>query len=168
MRVGELLKEERERQDISIAEVAAVTRIRQSFLLALEEGDYQSLPAIAHAKGFAISYAQYLGLEGNPIAARLGEEMSEVLETDRGAFDHAQATDRSSTDTHEVPWKMVWILLTVVVLVGAVAWGLTTFVFTESPFSPKPPLVTTTTDTNEESDDGEGQSGDGATPDDTQ
>lgn len=60
---GQFLKNIREERGISLEEVFTYTRIRVSFLKALEEDDYEALPSIAHARGFLRSYAGYLNVD---------------------------------------------------------------------------------------------------------
>ena len=43
-RVGDELRAQREKKSITLDQAAADTRIREKFLKALEDGDYQSLP----------------------------------------------------------------------------------------------------------------------------
>jgi cytoskeletal protein RodZ len=142
-RVGELLQAERERQGASLKDISHETRIRAVFLQALEEGEHSRFPSVCHAKGFAISYAQSLGLDGNAIAKQLQDEMTGTEDVGRGAFDQAEEIDRKSTDIHEIPWKIVLILVAGILVVGAVVWGLTTFVFGDSTKTPSAPLRTT-------------------------
>jgi len=161
--VGRILAQQRAKRGVSLSEVSGKTRIREAFLLALEEGDFAALPSVGHSKGFVVSYAQYLGLEGDVLAKRLAEEMKGDAPKGRGAFDRAKSTDRKSTDTHEIPWKVVWILLMFILMAGLVAWGLTAFVFNDSTPTPKPPLKTISTPEADEESDGkpdqeEGQS----------
>jgi cytoskeletal protein RodZ len=141
-RVGELLQEERTRQGASLVDISRETRIRTLFLQALEEGEHSRFPSVCHAKGFAISYAQALGLDGNAIARQLQNEMTNNQDKGRGAFDKASETDKKSTDTHEIPWKVVGVLVVGILLVGAIVWGLTTFVLGESSNTPSAPLQT--------------------------
>lgn len=60
---GQILKENRERKEISLDDVARETKIRKPYLIALEKDDFQSLPSTATIKGFIRNYAQFLGLE---------------------------------------------------------------------------------------------------------
>lgn len=62
--LGRLLCEAREAKKLSLADVESVTRIRQKYLEALENGDYASLPGGAVARGLLRIYAAYLGLDG--------------------------------------------------------------------------------------------------------
>ena len=61
-KLGDQLRGQRERKDITLGQAAADTRIREKFLKALEDGDYQSLPGAVYTKGFLRNYAEYLDL----------------------------------------------------------------------------------------------------------
>lgn len=74
--LGERLRSARESQGVSLAQVAAETRILQRYLVALEDGDYLHLPGEVYARGFVRNYAHYLGL---PV-----EELIELYRTERG------------------------------------------------------------------------------------
>src|SRR4029077_12349983 len=71
--VGAYLREIRERQGISIDEIARSTRVLHHYLEALESDDLASLPAPVFAKGFIRAYCQALGVaphEGSPLYAQ--------------------------------------------------------------------------------------------------
>ncbi len=61
--LGRRLAEARTSKGLSLADVESVTRIRQKWLEALENGDYSRLPRGAVARGFLRTYAAYLGLD---------------------------------------------------------------------------------------------------------
>jgi transcriptional regulator with XRE-family HTH domain len=61
--LGDMLRQAREAQALSIEEVESQTRIRAKFIEALESGDFGLLPSTAHAKGFLRNYAQFLQLD---------------------------------------------------------------------------------------------------------
>lgn len=65
--LGEVLREARRRKGISLAQAERETRIREKYLAALEEEDYESLPGNVYAKGYLRSYAQYLGLDPDKV-----------------------------------------------------------------------------------------------------
>ena len=58
--VGEILRREREKQGLSIADVAGETSIRDVYLEAIEKGDYDALPGDVYAKGFIRNYSKFL------------------------------------------------------------------------------------------------------------
>ncbi|MBN1120187.1 MAG: DUF4115 domain-containing protein [Anaerolineae bacterium] len=80
--LGEMLRQAREAQALSIEEVESRTRIRAKFIEALESGDFGLLPSTAHAKGFLRNYAQFLQLDVEPII----EQFSELTGTGTKAF----------------------------------------------------------------------------------
>lgn len=61
--LGNLLKKVREDQGKTLASVKNDTRIQEAFLIAIEAGDYKSLPSYLHAYGFVKKYAESLGLD---------------------------------------------------------------------------------------------------------
>jgi transcriptional regulator with XRE-family HTH domain len=75
--LGETLREAREENGASIEDAAAATRIMQTQLRAIENNDYSGIPAPMYAKGFLKLYAQFLGLEPEPILERFQEEYSD-------------------------------------------------------------------------------------------
>ncbi len=81
--LGNLLRETREKQGLSLEQVEADTRIRHRFLAALESGDYAALPGQVYVKGFLKTYAAYLGLDAEQVvglyAATVGAEEAEPL-----------------------------------------------------------------------------------------
>jgi cytoskeletal protein RodZ len=64
---GDLLRHAREAKGATLETVAAATRISPRHLEALERSDHGSLPAAPFAKGYIRAYAQYLGIDPEPI-----------------------------------------------------------------------------------------------------
>ena len=65
---GALLKKAREEQGLSLQDVSDYLNIRKGLLTAIEEGDYDELPATAYTLGFMKSYALYVGLDPQQVA----------------------------------------------------------------------------------------------------
>jgi cytoskeleton protein RodZ len=65
--IGDTLREERRRQNRSLADAASSTRIREVYLAALEEEQFAALGGDVYVKGFLRSYAKYLGLDPEPL-----------------------------------------------------------------------------------------------------
>jgi cytoskeleton protein RodZ len=72
--IGQRLREARQARSLSLEEAAQTTRIRVRYLAAMEEGDYESLPSAAQARGFLRAYAGYLGLDPQPLLEDLSLE----------------------------------------------------------------------------------------------
>jgi cytoskeleton protein RodZ len=62
--IGNSLREARLRQGLEFPEIEQSTKIRGKYLRALEEEQFDVLPAQTYVKGFLRSYADYLGLDG--------------------------------------------------------------------------------------------------------
>ena len=73
-KVGLLLKEMRNKQGKTFAEISQDLCIRRSYLEAIENSDYNNIPEYPYGIGFIRSYADYLGLDGNNIVKMYKEE----------------------------------------------------------------------------------------------
>ena len=60
---GHILRLARLAQRLTLAQVAAATRIRTAYLEAIEDDDYGLLPSSPHARAFVQSYARYLAAQ---------------------------------------------------------------------------------------------------------
>lgn len=61
--IGEALRSERLRQGRTLADAAAETRVRESYLAALEEEDFDVLGGDVYSRGFIRLYGKYLSLD---------------------------------------------------------------------------------------------------------
>lgn len=59
---GEYLRRERELRHIELDEISQTTKIKKSYLQAIENDAYEELPDIALVKGFIRAYCNYIGL----------------------------------------------------------------------------------------------------------
>ena len=64
---GSWLRRQRELREISLREVAEVTKISLRYLEALEQDEFDVLPAPVFAKGFLRQYAGYVGLNPDEV-----------------------------------------------------------------------------------------------------
>ena len=65
--VGWFLQYERERRGDTLADAAAETRIKATYIHALEQGAMDQLPGWPYVIGYVRSYAKFLGLEAGPL-----------------------------------------------------------------------------------------------------
>lgn len=68
--LGSILREAREAQGLTLAQVGEKTRINPRFLSALESGDYDILPTPVHVRGYLRNYARFLELDPGPLLER--------------------------------------------------------------------------------------------------
>ncbi|MHC1710725.1 MAG: RodZ domain-containing protein [Solidesulfovibrio sp.] len=71
--LGAMLREERERQGLSVEAVADQIKITRTCLAAIEEGNESVLPHPVYAKGFVKNYARVLGVADAAFAKKLAE-----------------------------------------------------------------------------------------------
>jgi len=64
--IGSSLREARLRQNLDFPELEERTKIRPKYLRALEDEHFDILPAPTYVRGFLRSYAEALGLDGQP------------------------------------------------------------------------------------------------------
>ncbi len=64
--IGSSLREARLRQNLDFPELEERTKIRPKYLRALEDEQFDILPAPTYVRGFLRSYAEALGLDGQP------------------------------------------------------------------------------------------------------
>lgn len=69
MTPGTLLAAKRGERGLTIEQAAAATRIRAQYLLALESDELESFSAPVYAKGYLKTYARYLDLDPDSLAA---------------------------------------------------------------------------------------------------
>ncbi len=62
--IGNSLREARLRQSLEFSDVERATKIRPKYLRALEDEQFEMLPAQTYVKGFLNTYAEFLGLDG--------------------------------------------------------------------------------------------------------
>ena len=118
--IGNSLREARLRQGLDFPEIEQATKIRGKYLRALEEEQFDVLPAQTYVKGFLRSYADFLGLDGQ---LYVDEFNSRYV---KGEFEEEEQPLRPSGGLGRSPSSFQG--KAVVLTVAAIA-GLTIFVF---------------------------------------
>lgn len=67
--LGAFLQQAREERNLSIADIADRTKIRQLYLTAIEKGERENLPEEVYLRGFLRSYAKALGIDPEEVIA---------------------------------------------------------------------------------------------------
>lgn len=62
IRISQRIKEARLEKGLTLEEISKTTKIKLSFLTAIEKGEYDKLPSAAYAQGFVRNYIKFLGL----------------------------------------------------------------------------------------------------------
>ena len=97
-KVGTMLRDVRTKKKIAIEDAAENLRIKQNYLIAIEENDYDNIPKAPYNIGFVRSYATYLGLNSERITQIYKEEISETRVTsDISPVTNEKIADESET-----------------------------------------------------------------------
>jgi len=65
--IGQKLESARQRKGLSVSQIGRDTKILPKFINAMESDDFEALSAPVYAKSFIRMYAQYLGLDPQPL-----------------------------------------------------------------------------------------------------
>jgi transcriptional regulator with XRE-family HTH domain len=121
VRLGEFLRNERQRKGISLETAAEETRIKDVYLRALEEEDYDLIPGEIYQRHYFKTYLEYLGHDDlyfrltreRPKAAQMSDRM--VREPTEDVWDTARYV--------RVIWRGVLLLVFLAVVVWLIVWG---------------------------------------------
>ena len=72
--VGDILRREREKQGLTIADIEKGTSIRGLYIEHIERGNIGELPGLVYAKGFVRNYAKFLRLNAEALVQQFAEE----------------------------------------------------------------------------------------------
>ncbi len=114
--VGDRLKAAREARDMSLDDVASITRVPTRHLVHIERGEWDALPAQTYSVGFARAYANAVGLNG----AEIGQELRAQL----GAPRSAAAVAYEPADPARVPPRSLAIVAGIIAMLLAVGYAI--------------------------------------------
>jgi cytoskeletal protein RodZ len=121
--VAEQLRLAREAKNLTITQVAEVTKIRTDHLRALEEGNFNVFSAPVYIKGFVRTYAMLLKLDVAGVMTALDGELGKtekfrepppLSEQKRGVLDFL------TLQLSKLNWRMAVVLLVVAVGAGII------------------------------------------------
>jgi hypothetical protein len=113
--IGSSLREARERQKLELSRIERDTRIRAKFLQALEDEQFDRMPAPAYAKGFLRTYAHYLGLDAQRFVDEYNAHFAPAEEPQAAAPVRIRRPGRLR--------RRLLVVVPVALAVGLVAWG---------------------------------------------
>jgi len=123
--IGSSLRAARLRQELDFPELEARTKIRPKYLRALEDEHFDILPAPTYVKGFLRSYAEALGLDGQPFVDEytsrfaIGDE--EAVVYSRRA--PAPRRDRSTRESRMAVLALLGIAVLTALVIAAWRFG---------------------------------------------
>lgn len=72
--VGDILRREREKQGLTIADIEKGTSIRGRYIEHIERGNIADLPGLVYAKGFVRNYANFLRMDAETLVQQFAQE----------------------------------------------------------------------------------------------
>jgi hypothetical protein len=123
--IGSSLREARLRQGVDFVEAEAATKIRSKYLHALEDEQFEVLPAQTYVKGFLRAYADYLGLDGQLYVDEynsryVGAEEEPVVRPRRGS---STSRTHRRIESSVVALALVGIATAAALVIVAWKWG---------------------------------------------
>ena len=98
--IGDKLRAERERQYLTIQDIAKGTSIRAVYIENIEKGEYDKLPGTVYAKGFIRNYANFLKMDADAVVRQFMDENhpEEVAAAEEAKQQLAEAEEQSRTE----------------------------------------------------------------------
>jgi len=118
--IGEALRSAREAQGKSVEDAAAATRIRSSYLEALEQERFEQLGGNVYAKGFLRSYANFLGVDPAPLL----EAYRAQERPDAPLFEHAPTAIGGRARGRRGPTWLAAAIVCVSIILVVSLWSL--------------------------------------------
>ena len=116
-KAGEILRELRDKKNLSIQDVASQLRLDPQIIEALEKDDYGSFPADTYIRGYLRNYAKLIGIDGDEIISVYESEAPEPPEI---IPDVKHSTQVSSSDK---PVKAFTYLITFILVLLLFIWA---------------------------------------------
>jgi cytoskeletal protein RodZ len=124
--IGASLREARLRQHLDLRDAEAGTKVRTKYLKALEDEQFDLLPAQTYVRGFLRAYAEYLGLDGQLYV----DEFNSRYVVDDDGHGHAIRMRRTATrmprrrrEGNLVVWVLAGIALLTALIIAAWRFG---------------------------------------------
>lgn len=121
-KVGEILRTARLEKGIELAQIEKDTRIRRSYLEAIENEKWEIFSSRTYISGTIRNYARYLGLDGERVVAifrRDFDELEEIKFRKRVAKDYFQPTS--------IGWMKLGIFILIVIVTSYIGYQLKLF-----------------------------------------
>lgn len=76
--LGEELRRERERRNLTFKDVEQALHIKTTYLEAIEDGNYDVIPGRVYVKGFIRNYGNYLDLDGDRLVTAYQNQVGDI------------------------------------------------------------------------------------------
>jgi cytoskeleton protein RodZ len=120
--IGNSLREARVRRGLDFAQAELATKVRGKYLRALEDEQFEMLPAETYVKGFLRTYAEYLGLDGQ---LYVDEYNSRFVSDERSEARARRSPVRPQRRNRRIETNVVLVALATIVILTVIvisAW----------------------------------------------
>ncbi|MCL2881426.1 MAG: helix-turn-helix domain-containing protein [Coriobacteriia bacterium] len=114
---GEMLRAERKTRGLTTLDIAVGTRIMQSSIQALEDDDYEHLPAPGYVRGYILSYCRFLRLEAGPFLHQYEIDTGNKRQNTIDDLAINNTAVAEAHDQHDIPWRTAIILGIILLLI---------------------------------------------------
>lgn len=122
MQIGEVLREAREEQGLSLDDIQEITKIQKRYLVAIEQDDFHALPGRFYARAFIKEYAYAVGLDPEIVLKDFDEESIQAEEEETVQYTRRdrtkQAREKGSYILSFLPTIIVVILVIGIIFVA--------------------------------------------------
>lgn len=119
MQIGDLLREAREEQGLSLDDIQELTKIQKRYLVAIEHDDFHALPGRFYARAFIKEYAQAVGLDPLIVLSDFDEETIQDEQEENipyNRFDRSRRTEEKNSSVSSFLSFLPTIIVVILVI----------------------------------------------------
>lgn len=123
--LGDILKTAREKKKITLEQAEEETKVREKYLLSLENNDFDLLPGNVYALGFLAKYADFLGLNKKELINQFKAERGESSRA--GKF---RPNNKNYESSFTITPKIITIFLFIIgvaIIIGYIMYNVRAF-----------------------------------------
>ncbi len=105
--VGEVLRAERDRRQLTIHDIEEATSIRALYIESIENGNYEKLPGDVYTKGFIKNYATFLNLDAESLVKQFVEERTPAPTAEEIIAGEKDSSNKKVEKPQEVPTEKI-------------------------------------------------------------
>ena len=117
--VGQQLKKAREKNGLSVSQIADAQHLRNGIIQAIENGDYGQIDSELFLKGYVRAYARQVGLSGDAIIADLNRELEPARQQKAAELEANPLIDIERRRRRKRRMGKLLLLVAAIVLIGA-------------------------------------------------
>lgn len=148
VQIGQKLKHQRNLLGLTLEDVERHTHLRQRYLIALENGDLNNLPSPVQGRGMLKNYANFLGMDPEPVLLQFAEGLQARLADNQAASQAANPTQRREPvrPARPLPGPLQRLLsgdiligaVLSIILISFIVWGAARIFQVQAENSPSP------------------------------